>query len=74
MSESKIGVCATGKGPFSRKELVEKINASEKYYWIESINKDVKILLCEDPLDNSSKLTKAKEKGIQLMKYSDFEF
>jgi len=73
-SANKIGVCATGKGPFTRNELIKKINESQNYFWVDSINDSVKILLCDDPDDNSSKLTKAKNKGIQLVKYSEFQF
>jgi hypothetical protein len=73
-SANKIGVCATGKGPFTRSELIKKINESQNYFWVDSINDSVKILLCDDPDDNSSKLTKAKKKGIELVKYSEFSF
>ena len=73
-SANKIGVCATGKGPWTRNELVKKINESKDYFWVDSINDSVKILLCDDPSDNSSKLSKAKKKGIELVKYSDFSF
>ena len=73
-SANKTGVCATGKGPWTRNELIEKINNSKNYFWVDSINDSVKILLCDDPNDNSSKLTKAKKKGIQLVKYNEFSF
>ena len=73
-STNKIGVCATGKGPWTRNELIKKINESNQYFWVDSINNSVKVLLCDDPTDNSSKLTKAKKSGIQLVKYSDFSF
>jgi DNA ligase (NAD+) len=73
-SANKIGVCATGKGPFTRNELIKKINESQNYFWVDSINDSVKVLLCDDPNDNSSKLIKAKKKGIQLVKYSEFDF
>jgi DNA ligase (NAD+) len=73
-STNKIGVCATGKGPWTRNELIKKINESKDYFWVDSINDSVKVLLCDDPNDNSSKLTKAKKKGIKLIKYSEFIF
>ena len=73
-STNKIGVCATGKGPWTRNELIDKINKTQNYFWVDSINDSVKVLLCDDPDDNSSKLTKAKKKGIQLVKYSEFNF
>ena len=73
-STNKIGVCATGKGPWTRNELIDKINKTQNYFWVDSINDSVKVLLCDDPNDNSSKLTKAKKKGIQLVKYSEFNF
>jgi DNA ligase (NAD+) len=73
-SANKIGVCATGKGPFTRNDLVKKINESKDYFWVDSINNSVKILLCDDPSDNSSKLQKARKSGIKLVKYSDFTF
>ena len=73
-STNKIGVCATGKGPWTRNELIDKINKSQNYFWVDSINDSVKVLLCDDPNDNSSKLSKAKKKGIELIKYSDFSF
>lgn len=73
-SANKIGVCATGKGPWTRNELIDKINNSKNYFWVDSINDSVKILLCDDPNDNSSKLTKAKKKGIHLIKYNEFSF
>ena len=73
-SANKIGVCATGKGPWTRNELIKRINESKDYFWVDSINDSVKILLCDNPNDNSSKLTKAKKKGIKLVKYDEFIF
>lgn len=64
-------VCMTGKGPLPRKEIINIIE-SKGWEFSSSITKDVKILLCENPDGNSSKLTKAKKQGVILVEYSDF--
>ncbi|WP_187759746.1 BRCT domain-containing protein [Thiospirochaeta perfilievii] len=69
--ESRGFICMTGKGPKSRKEIIEIIE-SKGWSFSSTISKDVDILLCEDPEGSSSKLIKAKKLGIKLLSYSDF--
>lgn len=64
-------VCMTGKGPLSRKEIVQIIE-DKGWEFSSTISKDVDILLCEDPAGDSSKLKKAKKLGIKLMSYTEF--
>jgi DNA ligase (NAD+) len=64
-------VCMTGKGPLSRKDVISIIE-QKGWEFSSSISKSVKILLCENPDGESSKLKKAKKLGIELMKYEDF--
>ncbi|MFW6310891.1 MAG: helix-hairpin-helix domain-containing protein [Nanoarchaeota archaeon] len=67
----KGNVAVTGKGPFSRKEIKEKIEEIG-YFFHGGIKGDTNILLCEDPSKNSNKLKKAREKGIKIISYNDF--
>ena len=70
-SGSKGQVCMTGKGPLGRKEL-QKIIEERGYEFSSSVTKSTSILLCEDPEGSSSKVKKAREKGILLLSYEDF--
>lgn len=69
--ESNGLICMTGKGPLPRKEIIAIIE-SKGWEFSSSVTKDVKILLCEDPNGESSKLKKAKKQGIELLSYKDF--
>lgn len=64
-------VCMTGSGPKSRKELIKLIE-EKGYEFVDSVNKETNILLCEDPSGNSSKLEKARKLGVTLMNYDEF--
>lgn len=68
---NKPTVCFTGTcSSFSRKEL--KNLSTSKYTVVDSVTKDLSILVCEDPMSGSSKLKKATSLGITLMSYDDF--
>lgn len=71
-SSNKIKVCATGKAPLKREDLISKINSTDKYEWMDSVGKETKILLTDDPEGKSSKLDKARKLGIQIMTYEEF--
>ena len=64
-------VCMTGAGPKGRKELIKDIEA-KGYQFVEAINKETNILICEDINSNSTKLQKAVKLGIKLMTYTEF--
>jgi len=64
-------VCMTGAGPKGRKELIKDIEA-KGYQFVDTINKDTNILICEDINSNSTKLQKAVKLGIKLMTYTEF--
>jgi NAD-dependent DNA ligase len=61
----------TGAGPKGRKELIRDIEA-KGYQFVDTINKDTNILICEDINSNSTKLQKAVKLGIKLMTYTEF--
>jgi DNA ligase (NAD+) len=71
VKETKGQVCMTGKGPLGRKELQNLIE-EKGYEFSSSVTKTTSILLCEDPLGNSSKLQKARQNGTVLLSYEDF--
>jgi len=64
-------VCMTGKGPGKRNELIERIE-SMGYEFSPTITKDLNILLCEDPESGSSKISKARKNGIEIISYEEF--
>lgn len=68
---SKGKVCMTGSGPKGRKELIGMIEA-KGYEFVDSVNKETNILLCEDVTSGSNKLEKAKKLGVELMSYDEF--
>ncbi len=70
-SESKGKVAMTGKGPGKRDELILKIE-SMGYEFSSSITADLSILLCSDPESGSSKIKKARERGIEIVSYDKF--
>lgn len=67
-----IRVCATGKAPMKRDELIALMEASGKYSWIDSVGKETQLLVTDDPGGDSSKLQKARKLGIQVITYDDF--
>ncbi len=64
-------VCMTGTGPRSRKELIKEIEA-KGYEFVDSVTKDVSILICENIEGTSSKLVKARKNGTKLISYEEF--
>lgn len=72
VTKSSLGkVCMTGSGPKGRKELIKMIE-DKGYEFVDSVNKETNILLCEDSAGNSSKLEKARKLGVKLMNYEEF--
>lgn len=72
--EGKMGtknVCMTGTGPRGRKELIIEIEKMG-YSFMDHVNKDTHILVCEDVNGSSSKLIKAAKLGVELVSYSEF--
>ncbi len=68
---AKGQICMTGKGPLGRKELQALIE-ERGYEFSEAVTQKTKILLCEDPQGNSTKLQKARASGTRLMSYKEF--
>jgi DNA ligase (NAD+) len=68
---SKGKVCMTGSGPKGRKDLIKDIE-EKGYEFIDSINKETNILLCDDINGSSSKIKKAKSLGIKILTYNEF--
>lgn len=68
---TKGTVCMTGAGHKGRKELMKEIE-DMGYEFVDSVNKDTNILICEDPNGNSSKLEKARKLGVKLVSYQQF--
>lgn len=64
-------VCCTGSGPLPRNEL-GKVLASLGYAISDSVTKETKLLLCENPQGNSSKLVKARKMNIPIQSYEEF--
>lgn len=67
-----VRVCATGKAPVSRSELVKRINGSGKFVWIDGVGKETQLLVTDDLNSDSSKMTKAKKMGIEIITYEEF--
>lgn len=63
-------LCFTGSGPQPRKDL-QALAMTKGYRCTENVNACT-ALVCEDPNGSSSKLRRAKAKGIQLMGYNEF--
>lgn len=63
-------VCFTGAGPKPRKQLMQTA-IDLGYRPTENIN-EATILVCEDPAGSSSKLNKARSKGIKIVAYDEF--
>lgn len=62
--------CFTGSGPMPRNELVEHVyNLGHKA--TDNVNLCT-VLVAEDPMGSSSKLRKARAKGIKIISYSEF--
>ena len=61
--------CFTGSGPCGRKELISLLE-SKGYEFVDVSKAD--FLVCEDVNGNSSKLKRAKQKGIKLISYEEF--
>jgi DNA ligase (NAD+) len=64
-------VCMTGAGPRPRKELLKEIE-EQGYTFSDSITRNTKFLICEDPNGQSSKLVKARKLGVKLVSYEEF--
>lgn len=71
--EEKKGlrVCATGKAPMQRKDLI-KLLETNGYVWADGVDKDLHMLLCDDPESGSTKNKKAAKLGIKVMTYDAF--
>lgn len=61
--------CFTGTGPIGRKELIELLNKNG-HYFVDVTKAD--FLVCEDINGTSTKLQKARQKGIILISYEKF--
>ena len=65
-------VCYTGACPkYSQKEL-KAVLEDLGYQVSSSVTKETTLLLCADTSGNSSKLTKARKNGIDILSYEDF--
>lgn len=64
-------ICMTGAGPKGRKELIADIEAKGDTF-VDSVNKETDILLCEDINGSSSKLAKASKLGVKLVAYGEY--
>lgn len=72
VQKSGLKVCATGKAPMKRDELIKLMESSGKYRWIDSVGKDTNLLVTDDPQGDSSKLQKARKLGIEIKTYDEF--
>ena len=72
VDESKLRgiVCFTGSGPRPRHELQQW--AKEHNWSVSDTVGRCTVLVCEDPNGNSSKLKKARERGIKIISYHEF--
>lgn len=66
-----LRVCATGKAPMQRKDLIKLLEANG-FVWADGVDKDLHMLLCDDPESGSSKNKKAAKLGIKVMTYDAF--
>lgn len=66
-----LRVCATGKAPMQRKDLI-KLLETNGYVWADGVDKDLHMLLCDDPESGSTKNKKAAKLGIKVMTYDAF--
>ena len=72
IEKQSIGkICMTGTGPKGRKELTAEAEA-KGYCVVDSVNKELNILICDDVNGSSSKIVKAKKLGIKVMTYGEF--
>lgn len=70
-SSGKV-ICCTGACPgFSRNNLAELL-AKHSHSMVDRVTADTELVLCADPNGSSSKLKKAREKGLPIMSYEDF--
>lgn len=69
--ENKMKVAMTGTGPEKRDVLIKKIETMG-YEFDSSVTGNTQILVCEDVNGDSTKLKKAKAKGIKLVSYDEF--
>lgn len=68
----KIAVCCTGTCHlYSRKEL-KAVLEGMGIEMVDSVSKDCQMVLCENPDGSSSKLKKARQKGLSIRSYTDF--
>ena len=65
-------VCFTGKGPISRKLLIQ---AARESGWqaVDSFQSGIKVLVAEDPTKNTAKLNKAREFSTPILSYDEWE-
>ena len=70
MDSSKPAICFTGTGPRPRKDL-QSLAISHGYQCTENANQ-CNILVAADPNGDSSKLKKARVKGIKVISYEEF--
>jgi DNA ligase (NAD+) len=68
---SGVKVCATGKAPVVRSEIV-KLLETNGFAWNDGVDKEVKFLITDDVNSTSSKAVKARKLGIPIMTYTDF--
>ncbi len=70
-SESKGTVCFTGKSSRTRSEM-QKVAAEKGYTPVDSVSKDLTILVCADMNSTSSKMLKAQKLGVRVMSEEEF--
>jgi NAD-dependent DNA ligase len=69
-SETKT-ICFTGKMDYKRSEM-EKIAKERGYTPVDSVDKNLDVLVCADINSNSSKLQKARKYGVKILNVVDF--
>ncbi|NIZ18884.1 BRCT domain-containing protein [Entomospira culicis] len=71
VSDDKIVVVFTGKGALSRKEL-QAMAEGANYLVEDNISTKTTLLVTDDVEGNSSKMKRARAKGIEIIRYEDF--
>lgn len=71
VSKGAKRVCMTGAGPKKRDELIADIAAKGDCF-VDHVNKETDVLLCEDKNSGTSKLAKAAKMGVKIMNYDEY--
>lgn len=66
-----LRVCATGKAPMERKHLIALLE-QHGYVWSDTVDKDLHLLLCDNPDSGTTKNKKAVKLGVAVKTYAEF--